>query len=272
MDPGFNLDKDLTRFGVFQIGITSVDVGTDGFQAYDHYKNENYWWATSTVTIIFIPFFTSLSTELLNNLIKYCRGDEVCWKDSFKKIGRHFPLVQTVVHLIYFLTLRTAKNTMIKAHKFYKTFDPKDVSTKNGNKLGEDEIQSRRVHYRSEIEKAASAYVEAKEAYTKNLTEFQELKLYEAFGEAAPQAVLQFAIVLQLGYISPLQITTIIYYYITCVHIRSLLSTSNTLGDFGRLRTSLNDFGQLLMTFDRSERLRMALADFARHLMTLDDF
>ena len=165
MDPGFNLDKDLTRFGVFQIGITSVDVGTDGFQAYDHYKNENYWWATSTVTIIFIPFFTSLSTELLNNLIKYCRKDEVCWKDSFRKIRRHFPLVQIVVHLMYFLTLWTAKNTMIKAQKFYKTFHPKDVTMKNGVELEEDVVQSRRVHYRMEIEMAASDYVKAKENY-----------------------------------------------------------------------------------------------------------
>ena len=204
------MDRELTTFGVFQIGMTSVDVGTDGVQAYDYYKNENYWWGTSTVTIMFLPLVTSLVTEVLNNLIKYCHGDEVSWKESFRKIGRHFPLAQTVVHLTYFLSLRSAKNTVIKAHKFYKTFDPNDVSTKNGIEVGEDEVQSRRVYYRSEIEKAASAYVEAKEAYTKNLTEFQELKLYEAFGEAAPQAVLQFSIILQLGYISPLQIVTII--------------------------------------------------------------
>ena len=38
---------------------------------------------------------------------------------------------------------------------------------------------------------------------------FQEMKLYEAFGESAPQAALQIAIILQLGYITPLQIFTI---------------------------------------------------------------
>ena len=71
------------------------------------------------------------------------------------------------------------------------------------------DIEWRKSQYRSQVEKAASDYVQAKETYTQTMTEFQELKLFEAFGEAAPQAVLQFAIVLQLGYVSPLQILTI---------------------------------------------------------------
>ena len=78
-DPGCILDRELTTFGVFQIGMTSVDVGTDGVQAYDYYKNENYWWGTSTVSIMFLPLVTCLLTEVLNNLIRYCRGDEVSW-------------------------------------------------------------------------------------------------------------------------------------------------------------------------------------------------
>ena len=66
-----------------------------------------------------------------------------------------------------------------------------------------------RNHYRSEVEKAAAKYEKAHSNYAKALTDFQELKLSEAFGEAAPQAVLQFAIIMQLGYVSPIQLLTI---------------------------------------------------------------
>ena len=41
------------------------------------------------------------------------------------------------------------------------------------------------------------------------MTNFQEMKLYEAFGESAPQAALQIAIVLQTGSISAMQMFTI---------------------------------------------------------------
>ena len=87
---------------------------------------------------------------------------------------------------------------MEKARKFYLQFKPELVTDEN------------RSHYKTEIQKAAKEFVEANNTFKQLMTEFQELKLFEAFGEAAPQAVLQFAIILQLGYITPVQILTII--------------------------------------------------------------
>ena len=132
LDPGFNFDREITTFGVFQIGMTSTDVATDSIQAYDYYKTENYWWASSTLTIMFVPMFTSFCSESLNNVIKYYRGEEFSWRVSFKKIGRHFFIAQPIVHLMYFLTLRSAKNAMLKAKKFYKKFDSNDVKINYG--------------------------------------------------------------------------------------------------------------------------------------------
>ena len=47
--------------------------------------------------------------------------------------------------------------------------------------------------------KAADNYVEAREEFNKIDTEFKDMKLYEAFGESAPQAALQISIIIQTG-------------------------------------------------------------------------
>ena len=85
-------DRELVTFGVFQVGMTSVDITTDGIQTAEYYGNENFYWGTSTLTIMFVPTITSATTEIMNNIIKYYRGrsDDVSWKDSVKKVGRHF--------------------------------------------------------------------------------------------------------------------------------------------------------------------------------------
>ena len=38
-----NLDPKVTLFGVFQVGWTTVDVGSDGYQVYDYYIRAHYW-------------------------------------------------------------------------------------------------------------------------------------------------------------------------------------------------------------------------------------
>ena len=38
-----NLDPKVTLFGVFQVGWTTVDVGSDGYQVYDYYTRAHYW-------------------------------------------------------------------------------------------------------------------------------------------------------------------------------------------------------------------------------------
>ena len=39
---GCNLDPKVTLFGVFQVGWTSFDVGSDGAQVYDYYMRAHY--------------------------------------------------------------------------------------------------------------------------------------------------------------------------------------------------------------------------------------
>lgn len=193
------MDGEVVTFGLFHTGLTAVDHVTDGVQVYDHYHSGNPSWAISTLSVIFVPMTTSFVTEIMNNTIRYVRGrsDMVCWKRSLRKIFSHFPLLQPVVHFLYFLKLRAYKATMLKAQKFYMTFDPKDITDDNVS------------HYQKQVKKAANDYVCARKNFYGLVTEFQEMKLYEAFGENSLQAVLQFSIILQLGYITPIQIFTI---------------------------------------------------------------
>ena len=200
MDPGCNCDFKITLFGVFQVGWVSVDVGSDSFQAYAYYDQKHYYWSGSTLSLMFVPIVTSSLVEILNYSINCCQGTtgHWSWKRSFFRVARHFPLFQTVVHATTFFTLKKAKDELAKAHKLYMKFNPNEVDDSN------------RDHYRNQVEIAAARYDEAGTKYRKALTEFQEMKLYEAFGEAAPQAVLQFAIIMQLGYVSPIQLLTIL--------------------------------------------------------------
>ena len=193
MDPGVN------TFGVIQIGMTTADHVTDGVQANEYFKSKDYRWASLTFALMFLPMATSCMTEIMNNTIKYCRGrsDLVSWKQSLKRIASHFPLIQPIVHTWYFLQLRKNKGIMLKARKFYQSFKPEDI--KNDNLL----------HHQVQVNKAAEDYTKARKAFSSLKTEFQEMKLYEAFGEACPQAILQVSIIMQVGYITPLQCFTI---------------------------------------------------------------
>ena len=179
--------------------MVSVDVASDTYQAYTYYEQGHHYWSGSTLGLMFIPIVTCATIEILAYSVRRYQGNlnDWSWKASFKTVIRHFPLCQPFVHLSYLLTLKTAKDEVKKAQKFYKSFEPMEVNDTNRN------------HYRSEVEKAAAKYEKAHSNYAKALTDFQELKLSEAFGEAAPQAVLQFAIIMQLGYVSPIQLLTI---------------------------------------------------------------
>ena len=186
-------------FGIGQVGLVSFDVGSDCYQAYVYHQQKHYYWSGSTLSLMFVPLITSSLTEVLNFSVKSCHGtaDQWSWKNSFFRIAKHFPLVQPFVRFSTFLRLKNAKDEMVKAKTFYSKFKPEDVNDLN------------RDNYREQIDLAAQKYRISNETYTKTMTNFQDLKLYEAFGEAAPQAVLQFAIILQLGYVSPVQILTI---------------------------------------------------------------
>ena len=193
------MDPEVTTFGVIQIGMTTADHVTDGVQGNEYLKSKDYRWASLTFALMLLPMATSCMTEIMNNTIKYFRGrsDLVDWKQSLKRIASHFPLIQPIVHTWYFLQLRKNKGIMLKARNIYQSFKPEDVT--NDNLL----------HHQFQVNKAAKDYAGARKAFSSLKTEFQEMKLYEAFGEACPQAILQVSIIMQLGYITPLQCFTI---------------------------------------------------------------
>ena len=86
---------------------------------------------------------------------------------------------------------------MEKSLKFYESFNPDMITDKNKEFIQKD------------VERAANDYVKAKDNCLRIMTDFQKMKLYEAFGESAPQAALQISIVLQVGILSTTQIITI---------------------------------------------------------------
>ena len=193
------MDPEVTTFGVIQVGLTTADHVTDGVQAGKYLESGDDRWAGLTVALMFLPMATSCMIEIMNNILRYFHGrsDLVSWKQSLKRIASHFPLFQPMVHIWFFLKFRKSKGIMLKASKFYQSFKPEDVTSDN------------LFHHQIQVKKAAKDYAGARKALSSLKTEFQEMKLYEAFGEAAPQAVLQFSIMLQLGYITPLQCFTI---------------------------------------------------------------
>ena len=193
------MDPEVTTFGVIQVGLSTADQVSDGVQAGEYLKDGNNLWGGLTVALMFLPMATSCMIEIMNNTLRYIRGrsDLVSWKQSLMKISSHFPLFQPMVHIWFFLKLRKSKGIMLKARKFYQSFKPEDVTRDN------------LFHHQVQVKKAAKDYAGARKALSSLKTEFQEMKLYEAFGEAAPQAVLQFSIMLQVGYITPLQCFTI---------------------------------------------------------------
>ena len=106
---------------------------------------------------------------------------------SLKKVSRHIPVVQIFVHIYYFFRLTKAKNNMEKSLQFCRNIDQEEITNEN------------REIIRNDMEKAADNYVEAREEFNKIDTDFKDMKLYEAFGESAPQAALQICIFIQTG-------------------------------------------------------------------------
>ena len=69
-------------------------------------------------------------------------------------------------------------------HNSYSIFSP---AIKESHLWSQEE----RLAYQQDVEEAADDYAKAKEEYQMLMTDFQEMKLYEVFGESAPQATLQ---------------------------------------------------------------------------------
>ena len=144
-------------------------------------------WSISTASLMFIPCATCTAIEIVNYSIKKWQGktDGLSLKASLLRISRHIPFAQPIFHLSAFLKLKRAKDEIILAQIVYKSIDIEKI------KLLVDDAE--KLKFKKQVETTAKRFVKAKETYTQILTDFQELKIFEAFGEAAPQAILQFA-------------------------------------------------------------------------------
>ena len=190
-------DPKLTLFALFSVFLTTVDLGSDTYQSYDYIINGNIFWGQTTITIVFVPFFTVLISESLRHFLKKEGDKNITWISKLKTIFKHFPFVQPLIHFLCLKDMKMAKDQMEKSLKFYESFNPDMITDKNKEFIQKD------------VERAANDYVKAKDNCLRIMTDFQKMKLYEAFGESAPQAALQISIVLQVGILSTTQIITI---------------------------------------------------------------
>ena len=151
---------------------------------------------------MFVPLLSSCVYVILNRRRALWLNVQGAWKESMMTIGSHIPLVQPFVHLYYLKRLMDAKSRIERSLSYYKAF----------NKLFKPELitENIRTKFQQDILQAGDDYVKAMEEYQKIMTQFQQMKLFEVFGESAPQATLQIAIVLQLGTLSATQLFSII--------------------------------------------------------------
>ena len=208
-------DPKLTLFALFSVVLITGDLGSDSFQSYVYIENGNTNWGYSTITIVFVPFATVFVSEVLVLLIKKCRGETVTKQnmiESLQTIFRHFPLIQPFIHLIYLRDLKAARDQMKRSMMFHKSLLKKTSKVVKSDlefDMIEDINNENLKDYQDDVKQAAEDYAKAKFNFLKIMTEFQKMKLYETFGESAPQAALQIGIVLQVGTVSPTQIFTI---------------------------------------------------------------
>ena len=171
----------LTLFAFFNVVLSTLDLGSDTYQAYIYYKNGNINWGNATITIVFIPVATRCFSELLKYALKKNNEDKsLDCKGFFVTISEHIPIVQQIVHVLFLKSLKASKDKMEKSLSYYQTTRSQlDKSEEVTEEIKED------------VNKAAEDYCKAEGKYLKLMTNFQRMKLYEAFGESAPQAGLQ---------------------------------------------------------------------------------
>ena len=116
------LDGKLALFSVFSVGLVTMDLGSDSFQADSYIEERNYYWGYSTIATMFVPFLSVCVYVILNKGKALWQNQEGIWWESLKKIGRHIPFVQPFVHFYYLMELMNAKATIDRSVAFYKEF------------------------------------------------------------------------------------------------------------------------------------------------------
>ena len=221
----WSFDINLILFLIFNVSLSTVDLGTDSYQAYVYYIKDHKNWSYATISIVFVPILTRCMSEIIRNLIKKRENRSLI--ESIKKIAGNLPIFQQIIYCCYLKHLKVAKDQKLKSLEFYKSFDPKTVSEKD--------LEA----YQQDVSKAADDFVKADNDYLKLMTEFQQIKLFDTFGESAPQAALQISIVLQDGNLSAIQVITIATSFLS-------LALGKCFTYFTKTRANLTTYGTKL--------------------------
>ena len=149
------------------------DMSTDIQTGREHWANKDPLWAIATWVLMFVPALLSLVIEVTLE-----RSME-----SLIKVVGHLPFFQSLYHLHIIRQLKVEGEKIRNHEKFYTDLNFDDLP----------------VGVQTELRKRCKERREAKLQYSKLLANLQTQKLFEGFGESAPEAVLQISIVLVKG-------------------------------------------------------------------------
>ena len=144
------------------------------------FRNEDVYWASLTLGLVFVPMVLSL---LLDHMVPWFKKqsntiqqktDQDLYKNSkfiknAEKIPqwvKHFPMFQPIHNFFYMKKLLFCQNEMDQAVK---------------------ELQEKKDY--GNVENLAKRYKIGQDEYNRAFGQFQELKLFEAFGESSPQVI-----------------------------------------------------------------------------------
>ena len=144
------------------------------------FRDEDDYWASLTLGLVFVPMVLSLLLDHMvpwfkkqNNSMQQKTNHElyqdskfIQFIESLPQWVKHFPMFQPIHNWFYMHKLLYCQNKMDQAVKELK--EEKDY----GN-----------------VENLAKQYKIGQEEYNRAFGQFQELKLFEAFGESSPQVI-----------------------------------------------------------------------------------
>ena len=186
---------DLT-LNIFSTIWLLIDISSDIEAGREHWRNEHYHWAISTWAFMFVPFLICFALEII---LHQCIDSMERLKEVLWKLSGHMPLCQIFYHFKVLWDVNRERKNMQEKRDYY-------------NKINYDEFKEEK---KDELIVNANEFVKAKEKYSKCLSDLQDQKLFEGFGESAPQACLQISIVLVQGKCSFTILRAIITSFIT---------------------------------------------------------
>ena len=157
-------------------------------------------WGFSTISFVFVPFLLSFIFE--HCLARFWSRDvnSISWTNTgiLSKIPKccgHFPLVQPIANFEYYRIIKNTKSSIEENLKVFKELTKNISSQQNSEKY---EIKQKCI-------KVAQEFNDNQQKIACVFKKYQEMKIYEAFGQNAPQFVLQTAICLWSDEIEPIQ-------------------------------------------------------------------